>query len=206
MDQELDLKKLERRAYLTYHNDGLWDISLGLALLIVGLMVIFELAHLVAIFPAVLLPSVVSIKKSVTQRRLGYVKFSPEREAQDKKNKFKLTILLTMTMLAGMGAFYAFTGNAAWQVWIQDLRLIPFGFVLSLIIGVLGFLYGIYRFVLYGVIILAVFIGGHYAHSDPGVYFLLPGIMFTLVGTTKLIIFLRRYPKVAQETIDGSPR
>ncbi len=38
MSQDDDFKKLERQAYLTYHQDGLLDIAFGLSILGIGLI------------------------------------------------------------------------------------------------------------------------------------------------------------------------
>ena len=42
MSQGDDFKKLERQAYLTYHQDGLLDIAFGLGILGVGLMLLTD--------------------------------------------------------------------------------------------------------------------------------------------------------------------
>lgn len=198
-----DLQKLEKKTYLTYHGDGLWDLFLGLMLIAFGVMMAYDYIYMAWILPAVLIPSAVNIKKSFAQRRLGYVKFSQQRQASESRGRFGMLILFSLTFIAGLVAFYAFTGDAPWQTWVRDLGMIPFGAVISVAIAVVGLLYGIIRMVFYGSLILGAFIAGHILNSDPAVYFLFPGIIITVTGIIMLIRFLRKYPKAEEGPADG---
>jgi len=191
----VDPQQIERRAYMAYHRDGLWDIFLGLIFIIYGIMIQVDQAAYMAIWFVILLPAIVKYKKSFTQKRLGYARFSEKREQKEKKNRVALTILLSFTLALGIIAFYAFTGDAGWQRWLRSLRLLPFGGVVTLIVAALGLLYGMYRLVLYAGIILAVFLAGHLFNADPAACFLLPGAVFLVVGLILMIRFMKKYPR-----------
>ena len=205
MEQKVNLEKIELKAYLTYHQDGLWDIFLGIFFLGMGILMFFNTFYLMGGLVA-LVPVAIIIKKSFATRRLGYVKFAPKRKAQEKKSTAKLTIILSLTMVMGLINFMAFSGKAEWQTWIRNLGIIPFGFVLSLVLGAVGLLFEIKRFVVYAGLILAVFIAGHLTNTYPPTYFILPGIIFLIVGLIMLIRFLHKYPRLKKEVTGGIQR
>jgi len=195
MDSKINLKEIEKKTYLAYHGDGLWDIFAGLFLMSVGFFMIYGAPYLMGIIPATLLPVVFGAKKSFVLPRMGYVKFSPERQAREKEGHKKLSVLLTITALAGVFVFWAFTGDADWQVAVRGLGLIPFGIVIAAVSIACGILFGLKRFTVYGVLIVVFFIAGHLANSDPPAYFILIGFIIFIVGLVMLIRFVRKYPK-----------
>ena len=203
MEQNVNLKKIERKAYLSYHRDGLWDIFFGIFFLGMGIFMFFNTVYLMGGLIAGLVPVAIIIKKWFTTSRLGYVKFTSQRQTQEKKSRVKLTIILSLTAILGLVNFMAFSGKAEWQTWIRNLGIIPFGFVLSLVLGAVGFLFEIKRFVLYAGLILAVFIAGHLTNTYPPAYFILPGIIFLIVGLIMLIRFLHKYPRLKKEVTGG---
>jgi hypothetical protein len=106
-------------------------------------------------------------------------------------------------MILGIITFYAYTGNSEWQISIRNLGMIPFGFVLSLILGAVGLLFQMKRFVVYAVLILAAFIAGQLTKSDLPALFILLGIIFLVSGLVMLIRFLRKYPKPKGQVSSG---
>jgi MFS family permease len=202
MEQKMSLKEIERKAYLSYHQDGLWDIFLGIFFLGMGILMFFNTIYLMGALAA-LLPVAIIIKKWFATSRLGYVKFAPKRQTQEKKSRAKLTIILTFTAILGLVNFMAFSGKADWQIWIKNLGIIPFGFVLSLVLGAVGLFFEMKRFVFYAGLILAIFIAGHLTNTYPPAYFILPGIIFLVVGLIMLIRFLHKYPRLKKEVPGG---
>jgi hypothetical protein len=203
MMAEIDLESIEKKAYLAYHRDGIWDIFLGLFFLSTGIFMIYDQAYLMGAAPVIFYFAAFGLKRSFTRSRLGFVKFSRERQAREKQGRVKLSILLTITMLLGIVAFYAYTGDAGWQVWIRSLGLVSFGFVVALILSAVAILFGIWRFFFYALLILALFIAGHQLNSDPAAYFLSSGIIILLIGLVMLIAFIRKYPKPSSEDLTG---
>lgn len=203
MSQEIDLKQIERKAYLSFYQDGIWDLFIGLAFIGMAVGVIYNNTGITALIPALGIVIVPGLKKLITLPRLGYVKLSPAREGKIRKNISALVLLLTFTAVFGGIVFFAYTGNSGWQRWIKSLALIPFGAVLSLIAGAVGFLYGIKRVLIYAVLILVIFVIGHILEFRPTFHFTVIGITMTLVGFALLIRFIGKYPKPGKEVSDG---
>ena len=88
MSQNLDLKALERKAFRSVHQDGLWDIYLGGMLLALSLFFSIpengegELNYtLLALLGVAIVFAVFQLgKKYVTVPRMGQVRFGPERQ------------------------------------------------------------------------------------------------------------------------------
>lgn len=199
MSSEINLKQIERKAYLSYHRDGLWDIFLGIFFLGMGIFMFFNTAYLMGGLIAGLVPVAIIIKKWFATSRLGYVKFTSQRQTQEKKSRVKLTVILSLTAILGLVNFMAFSGKAEWQTWIRNLGIIHFGFVLSLVLGAVGLLFDMKRLLVYAGLILAAFIAAHLTNTYPPAYFILPGIIFLIVGLVMLIRFLRKYPRPKEE-------
>ena len=78
MSQSDELKKLSRKAYLSYHQDGLIDILIGLGVLGFGLMMLTDsvVFNMMAWMPIIFY---VPLKNRITVPRFGYVQFTSER-------------------------------------------------------------------------------------------------------------------------------
>ena len=93
------------------------------------------------------------------------VRFSPQRQAMEASARRKLMLLLTATMLIGVGAFFAVEQAASgdgpsWAERFTDLGMLPFGAVLAGIAITLGLVYRVPRAHVYALLILAVFFAG----------------------------------------------
>ena len=93
---EIDLSNVERKTYLSFHQDGLLDILIGIFILGLGISMSglhFLLTFIIMFVFTTSIDSFWNVKKSVIYPRLGYVNFSPERRAKEKR---KLTALATV--------------------------------------------------------------------------------------------------------------
>jgi hypothetical protein len=107
MDQKINLKELERKAFISYHQDGLVDIGIGMILLVSVLSSTLHEAGIsdsvrqVIYIPLMLLcPLIIYLgKKYITVPRLGYVKFSPHRQSKRKKVILILIYAFLITMI-----------------------------------------------------------------------------------------------------------
>lgn len=203
MSQEIDLKKIELKTYLPFLHDGIWDLALGLALIGVALDLLWGPPGTSAVLVIAAIILVPGLKKAFTLPRLGYVKFSPERELTEKRKKAGLTVFFTITAVLGMVVFYAYAGDAAWQRWIRSLGLLPLGFVVALTAFILGILYQVRRCLVYAVMALAAFTATHVFQLHPWFHFIVLGVTLTVVGAVLLTRFVTRYPRRARE-VDGN--
>ena len=102
MAENVDLKSLERKAYRSIFEDGVWDLFIGLIILSLGfstfLSSILNLNELwFAIIPTLILNIIAFLifflgKKFITIPRLGIVKFGQKRKSKQQKLKLFLFI------------------------------------------------------------------------------------------------------------------
>jgi len=212
----IDLKKIERKAFLTYHKDGLLDIVLGF-ILMVGVLssTLLEMGVSDAIRISIYVPLMivgpvffmVYGKRKITIPRLGYVKFGEKR----KRNRKKLIIAIILINLFIFIALFATITNKLDQI--------------STVIGINTV---VWMAVLIFCFVFSVFFVFAYLHDNPRLYitgFLMaitepiytsleiftsirfkaliaygiPGILLLTLGFFAFLQFLKKYPKVVEE-------
>ncbi|MCP4705679.1 MAG: hypothetical protein GY865_13850, partial [candidate division Zixibacteria bacterium] len=85
MNKNVDLGKIEKKIYMAYNKDGLWDIGLGFAFLSLASIILVDKPAFFAIFFPIFVVIAMNFKKTFTLPRLGYAKFSPKRQAKELK-------------------------------------------------------------------------------------------------------------------------
>jgi hypothetical protein len=208
MIANMNLKELERKAFRSTFQDGLWDIFIGF------LFTQFAIAPILsergwgdfwssaALFPIymIVLAVVMLLKKYVVTPRLGVVQFSKKRKSKFKKLILMTNIILVIGIIAGVFFVDLSNLNIKW--------LFPATFCLMLLIGfsVTGYLLDLTRFYLYGAMsCLAVVVGellyrfaGAVHHGFPVAFGVTSSIMI-IVGIVLLIKFIRKYPKPGED-------
>jgi hypothetical protein len=109
MSQNISLKELERKAWTSYFQDGLWDIYLGLLLLAMAVSALLsDVGFSESLGMAILIGlEVVAVlvlwvgKKIITVPRMGRVKFGPKRKAKLSW----VMVVLFISVLVGAGVF-----------------------------------------------------------------------------------------------------
>ena len=138
MKHNINLKNLERKAYLSYHEDGILDLFIGFNILLFGLWILADMVYLAGAFVAISTPIYTQMKKQITIPRLGYVKFTSSRTAKSQKTISLLIIaglndlirqegIAWPILLIGAGAFLLYNnfGPQSWISWTQIIRLWP---------------------------------------------------------------------------------
>ena len=212
MDKNLDLKELERKAFRSTFQDGLWDIFLGL------IFTQFAIAPLLtdigmgdlgssAVFVPVYILAFLLLrygKKYITLPRMGLVRYGNYRKKSIKKMIFLCNIMLFLGLIAGL---FAFTKS--------DIKLSEWifpGFFSAMLL--LGFSMAAYylklsRLFLYGLLLsFSIPIGellyryeGASHHGFP-IVFSIASITIISIGVVLLIRFLRNYPNPTTESAD----
>ncbi len=209
---DIDLKAIERRAFRSTFQDGLWDIYLGLLLLLFGIALsLLEFGMSVEwIFVITIALCILSMgiffggKKLITVPRIGRVKFSQARKARTRK----MTLLLVASFLLGVVLFIAgILGDKVQFGWNTP---IPFPALVFSAICLVAFSSGAFlldniRFYLYGIFYALPFpmviILDSYTDM-PGLWLLaygLPSVIMLLIGGYLFYSFLRDYPLAARE-------
>jgi hypothetical protein len=202
MTKKNSLREIEKKTYMSYHQDGLLDIFVGIYVLLFGIgislmtMSDFSMWFIIpAIFPAIMIPIWIWAKKRITMPRIGYVNFGV-------RGVNKMMAIFIGLMVAGLGVFMVFgLATSMGEGWALTLR----DFFISnsmLIIGIGGvavsslFAYtmGLKRLYGYGLLIFVLFFTGHLV-TIPFEYFLLTiGFVIIISGFVLLLQFIRKYP------------
>ncbi len=200
MTKEPNLKEIERRAYMSYHQDGLLDIFAGVYVLGFGLGIYMDMVWefgFGGIMPGILvvlvLPIWIAAKRRITMPRIGFVNFGI-------RGASKITAIFIGLMVVGLGAFFVFTlagsqgGLRQWLdiIFANGLLIVGLG---SLAVCILfGYSMGLRRLYAYGLAAVIALVIGHFM----GIFFahilLALGLMVMITGFALLIRFVRKYP------------
>ena len=199
MSQEQDFKKLQQRTYQSYHQDGLIDIIIGLAMIGFGLMLAFDSSVFMFMswMPIIFY---VPFKNRITVPRIGYVKFS----SSNLRLAMALgTGLLVMLFIVGLYLF-AVSDNISFQVreWLGQYLWLG-GLVAVCFLGT-ALLTGITRFYAYAGLILLIFSVGTWLAIQPFFIVITSGLLIEITGVWLLVRFLVKYPLNSGESTHES--
>ncbi|NIN63387.1 MAG: hypothetical protein GTO63_01455 [Anaerolineae bacterium] len=210
MSQTIDLKELERKAFRSTFQDGLWDIFLGLLLLNMGVGALLGgsgMSHLwsmvaLSAFAGLVLLGFWAGKKFITTPRIGQVRFGEQRKAKMKN----LRAVLFVSAL--LGAIMAVLGWAAaaggLPQWMSEIPIFLYVWPLQTIVvfGLGAYFLDVSRFYAYGVLYglplpLGVLLARNTDLSGTGsiaITFGVAGGVMVLIGVVLFVRFLREYP------------
>jgi uncharacterized membrane-anchored protein len=123
MEEKINLKEMEKKAWKSCFQDGLWDIFLGFILLSFGISPLIEeitgITYLISYVILLFLGYFIFYfgKKYITIPRLGNVRFGAKR----KYKKIKVVIILTISVIFGLAA-----------ILITQTDLIPYNIDISI--------------------------------------------------------------------------
>jgi len=217
MSKNLDLKAIERKAFRSVHQDGLWDIYIGGLLLVLSLM--FSVpdsgeGELTTLVLAMLGVAIVFAffqlgKKYITVPRMGQVRFGPERQ----KRKITLAWIMGAFVLVTLGMFlyslYVWNAADAGQVVVSinpSLERVIVASLAALIAGVSMIVTSYFK----------EFVRGYYIALLMGFGFfftilfnmttpmIVAGTLILVPGLALFVNFLRQHPLPSQEVGDGN--
>jgi hypothetical protein len=195
MVPDVDLKQIQRKVYMTFFQEGLWDIFLGLFIVGWGLSILTEAVYLPAISFIGLYFVIWGIKKWLTYPRIGYVRFS---ETSRRRITARFIILGTVVLLLGAVAAVLW-GIGTRPQWLADYFPLIFNGMLAAIVCFVAYWAIVNRFYLHAALI---FLGAVF-HLWLGIRwefgFIGAGGIIVLIGLGILISFLRKYPKIVGE-------
>ncbi len=198
MSQSIDLRKLEQKAYLTYHQDGLLDLITGTIILCLG--VNEAIGSSIWNFIALLLIIVyVPLKRRITFPRLGYVKFNVERGGVNMLRVGAVSMGVLALALVGM-LIVLRSGNATPLILgVRESPLLLYALLGFMGFGLAGLVIGLRRLLVYALLSMLMMIGGHLLHLPLWAPLLLSGGAIVATGAVLLVRFLRKYPAVEEE-------
>jgi len=198
--KKTNLREVEKRTYMSYHQDGLIDIFVGIYVLLFGLGILLMTVTdfstwfvIPAIFPAIMIPIWISAKKRITMPRIGYVKFG-------SRGANKLMAVLVGLMVFGLGTFmvFSFSSSQGWALSLRNLiisnGMIIIGVAAASISSLFAYTMGLKRLYAYGLLTLVLFLTGHFITIPFGYFLVTIGLVIVINGFVLLIRFIRKYP------------
>lgn len=193
MNNNLNIKEIERKAYLNYHKDGILDIYIGLVILTLAFNLIdneYSMVWMIALFPICYRDS----KRRYTFPRLGYVKFN--KKTGKSRNATIFTIgLATLTFIVGILVF--FKGN---QSGISFL--VPFiknwkwvtAIIGALVFSLFGYTTELKRLYYYAISSFLIFATGAVTPINGFILIVTFAGVISLSGVYQLYNFTQEYP------------
>ena len=197
MTGNIDLKEIERKAWTSFYQDGLWELALGLAMLIIWIDGITQdrlgWVMPVAMFAVPLF--IYLIKRFVVIPRIGYVKFGRARRARN----FKAVLVLVVSVLIGVAmAIAAAVFNTDIYNWLGENWIPIFIIFKALIVfSLLAWLMD-YKPLYYSGAVFAFGLGGGALLHNMFVFFVAAALIL-VPGIIIFIRFLTKYPLPAEE-------
>jgi hypothetical protein len=213
MSQNLDLKAIERKAFRSVHQDGLWDIYLGGLLLVLSLFFAIpesgqgELTYMGLALLGVLIVFLFFQlgKRYITMPRMGQVRFSPERQKRKVTLAWIMGAFVLITL--GLNLYSLYVWNAADSAQPVNLNLAPaleravVASIAALIAGISTMVISYFKEFTRGYYI-AVLMGVAFFLTlwlDSTVPMIVAGALILLPGLVIFIIFLRQHPLPPRE-------
>jgi hypothetical protein len=191
------LKEIERKAYRSVFEDGIYDIQFGLLFVVFAAISVLEslgvsrfLGYLLLIIPIVLpLPA----KRYITVPRMGIVVFGPKRQTRKKLiAAIGVGVVLLMLPLIIMIVSRGIGGADGW-FWVAIFAAPVL--VLAVIALDSARLY-IYAALLLAGAVESEFLLGYVDRPIPSlISFGLPGTIILIFGLTLFFRFIQKYPK-----------
>jgi hypothetical protein len=197
MNTDADLKAIQRKVYLSYFQDGLWDMLLGIVLIGWGLMLWYDFVAVMGGVCVAFYFLILGLKRWLVCPRAGYIKI-----AEARKQQVKMVILGVMLFLAGLAAFFIFAVETR-PYWLSDYFMFIFGTMLAVVIGVLGYWWKVARWYVYAVIVFASFSLYQWLNTPLNLTFIVPGGIIAVYGFTLLVVFLCKFPRVDAEDMNA---
>jgi hypothetical protein len=216
MSQNINLKELERKAWTSYFQDGLWDIYLGLLLLAMAIGALLSdigvpEAWDMTVYATLMVLSMLVLwagKKFITVPRMGRVKFGPKRKARLNW----VRVVLFLSVLVGAGVFLA---GLAMRInrpeWLNAAFFFPAAWVVNaMVVFSLGaYFLDFSRLYLIGVLYALPVPLDIMFHELAGIdltffAFAVPAAVILIVGLVMFVRFLRDYPVVPEEASYGN--
>jgi hypothetical protein len=193
------LAGLERRAWLSYHEDGLIDLAFGL-LLIVSFAASIADQYRYAAYVILLLigPLLALAKRRITAPRLGAVQFGPERKARKRH-----VALLIAALVAGTAAIPFVFGGGTWLQTHPGVVAVILGMLVFTAFAAIAFWLELARMYAVGALFGTAFMLTEIWHHQ--VPLLVAGIAVAASGGLRLRRFLQRYdtPMIERGDHDG---
>jgi hypothetical protein len=218
MSQNFDLKEIERKAFRSVHQDGLWDIYIGGLLMVLSLMFSIpesgegELTYIgLALLGVAIMFAIFQLgKKYVTTPRMGQVRFGPERQ----KRKITMAWIMGIYVLGTLGVFLysLYVWNASSSGQVVDMPISPslerifVASLAALIAGTSMTVISYFKEFMRGYYIALLMAAGFFFTLvfDMTTPMIVAGTLILVPGLVLFFNFLRQHPLPPREASHGS--
>ena len=152
MGSDMDVRRIRGRVFAAYFEDGLFDLTLGLALILWGSLFLSDLAYMMWLPWILLTASLPAAKKRFVSPRVGYVALPSAKG----RARLVAVIGILVLLLALLGVLvFTLTSRRSLPDWLESWLTALFkhgrfaavvGVVLGGVFGFLGFRSGIKRY------------------------------------------------------------
>ena len=149
MSQAVDFEALKRKIYLSYHQDGILDLAIGLSILGFGINMSTESGAFI-ILSWIGIMMYTPLKSAITIPRIGFVQFDSARKRRTKLLLMLGTGLMTLSLFLGAYMFFQ-TDNfsAEFESWFRQYYLLILAAFPAILLAAAGIWLGVYRFLLH---------------------------------------------------------
>jgi hypothetical protein len=199
MSYEMDMKEIERQVFLSYSEDGLIDIAIGVVITSWGLMLTQEPTGLIGLLGLLGLGIWYVGKRLITIPRIGVIEPGPKMERR-LTNLAVFLVVLGLVVLGGI-----LISRAVGSFAISDYSLAILGLVLAAGAALLAYLLNTARIYGYAVILFVSFAGGEILAKSITTFdafalsVIVGGGLILLSGLVVLVHFVRKYPRQQME-------
>jgi hypothetical protein len=193
MTEESSLRQLKRRAYLDYHQDGIIDVLIGVAILGFGLWIRLD-QPIFAFLCVFCFGSYFQLKNAITVPRFGYVRF------QEGKRETGLLVGLGigLVLLALVVGILFLLGpdrvGLAPFTFLRKFHVYVMSSIGAVLMAIFGLWSGIRRLLAYALFLIAALVITSVQDLDRSVPLLLTGSVQMLMGLILMIRFIRGNP------------
>ena len=187
MRPETDPKKIKRKVYMSFFQDGLWDIFLGLFLLGWGFTVWFDLPWLPGAIFVGFFWLALGLKKKISYPRIGHATPTEQRNRTLKIAIAGVVVLVAVIVLLPIV-------NRGEVQFLRNYFEFLFGSMIAIAVALIGYWWRIYRWYLYAGMVFLFFVFNQWSELSFNLIFIMPGGLITLCGLNILYRFLRKYP------------
>lgn len=187
MNETMDLKGMERRAFNSYLQDGLWDIFIGFLLLGFGLRIYTDnVLFTLLIFLGVAI--MIVGRRYITVPRLGVARFGMQRRR-------KQSFLIATIALAVIFSMLIWIVSDLYLESVTTVMDIAFSLLVVIVFAMISFFLGSIRIFVYGLILASVmYLVGVVDGQMASILAIGIGTMVLAAGVGMLILFIRKYP------------
>lgn len=190
-----NLEQLERQAYSTLWNDGLIDLTAGIALFTIGVAWVTGNSPYSPFVAPMLIPVWMVARKKISEPRIGVVNLGADRVKKGKRNLLFLFMFGVLTFVMGLALYFlgplretlAANNQANWVAGLPAALLAAPAVIVAIS-------FDVKRYFIYAAALLMAALPVAVLDQHPGWAFIPAGVLFIVTGGHMLIQFLRDYP------------